>query len=61
VRIGAEERMEAHPPAANLHMPLVEEFVDAVQSGRDPAVDGTAGRAIAVMQDDIYADAPPVR
>jgi predicted dehydrogenase len=61
VRLGAEERSEAHPPAANVHMPLVEEFVDAVRSGRDPAVDGAAGRAIAAIQDEIYADTPPIR
>jgi predicted dehydrogenase len=61
VRIAAEERIESHPPAANLHMPCVEEFVDAVRSGRDPAVDGRTGRAIAAIQDDIYADTPPIR
>jgi predicted dehydrogenase len=58
VRQGAEDSIEAHPPAANVHMPLVEEFVDAVRSGRDPAVDGLAGRAIAALQDSIYADSP---
>jgi len=61
VRTGAGERIEAHPPAANVHVPLVEEFVDAVHSGRDPAVDGAAGRAVALIQDDIYADTPPIR
>ena len=61
VRIGAEASIEAHPPAANVHVPLVEEFVDAVRSGRDPAVDGTSGCAIAAIQDEIYADAPPIR
>jgi predicted dehydrogenase len=61
VRTGVEERLEAHPPAANVHVPLVEEFVDAVRSGRDPVVDGTVGRAIAVIQDEIYADSPGVR
>ena len=61
VRIGSEERIESHPPAANLHAPLVEEFVDAVRSGRDPAVDGRTGRAVAAIQDDIYADPPSVR
>ena len=55
VRVGAEDRVESHPPAANVHVPLVEEFVDAVRNGRDPAVDGAAGRAVAVIQDDIYA------
>ena len=51
---GAECR-ESHPPAANLHRPLIEEFVDAVRSRRDPAVDGRAGRAIAAIEEQIYA------
>ena len=51
------QRLESHPPAANVHVPLVEEFVDAVGSGRDPAVDGAAGRAVAALQDAVYADA----
>ena len=29
-----QEAREAHPPAANLHQPLVEDFVEAVRSGR---------------------------
>ena len=61
IRTGAGEAAEAHPPAMNAHVPLVEDFVDAVRNGRDPAVDGTAGRAIAAIQDEIYADAPPIR
>jgi predicted dehydrogenase len=61
VRSGGTERVESYPPAANVHVPLVEEFVDAVQSGRDPAVDGRAGRAVAVLQDGIYAHTPQVR
>jgi len=61
VRAGGEERYEAHPPAPNVHLPLIEDFVDAVQAGRDPTVDGRVGRAVAVMQDAIYADTPPVR
>jgi predicted dehydrogenase len=61
VHTGGEERLESHPPASNVHVPLVEEFVDAVRSGRDPAVDGTAGRAVAAIQDDVYADARAMR
>jgi predicted dehydrogenase len=61
VRIGSEASGEAHPPADNVHLPLIEEFVDAVTSGRDPAVDGAIGCAIAAIQDEIYADAPPIR
>jgi len=61
VRTGDAERRESHPPASNVHLPLVEEFVDAVQRGRDPTVDGQVGRAVAVIQDEIYADTPAVR
>jgi predicted dehydrogenase len=61
VRAGGEERRESHPPAPNVHVPLVENFVDAVRANRDPTVDGGVGRAVAVIQDDIYADTPPVR
>jgi predicted dehydrogenase len=61
LRTGDEERVESHPPAANVHVPLVEEFVEAVRNDRDPAVDGRAGRAVAVIQDGIYAHTPPVR
>jgi predicted dehydrogenase len=55
VRGGGVDRAESHPPAANVHVPLVEEFADAVGSGRDPAVDGRSGRAIAAVQEAIYA------
>ena len=61
VRTSTGDGLESHPPASNLHLPLVEEFVDAVRSGRDPAVDGRAGRTIAAIQDRIYAGAPPMR
>ncbi len=35
-----QERHEAHPPAANIHQPLVEDFVDALRADRAPQVDG---------------------
>jgi len=55
------DRRESHPPPANVHVPLVEDFVSAVHARREPTVDGSAARAVAVVQDDIYADTPPVR
>jgi predicted dehydrogenase len=58
---GDGQRLESHPPEANVHVPLVEEFVDAVQRGRDPAVDGVVGRTVAAIQDDIYGDATTIR
>jgi predicted dehydrogenase len=52
---GDRERMESHPPAANVHRPLVDDFVEAVLTNREPAVDGPIGRAVAAIEDDIYA------
>ena len=52
---GAGERVESHPPAANLHAPLVEDFVSAVSSNRPPAVTGETGRMVAALEDAIYA------
>jgi len=39
----AHTREERHPPHPNLHQPLIEDFVDAVLTGRDPAVTGEIG------------------
>ena len=61
VRVGGVERTESHPPARNVHTPLVEDFVEAVRTGRAPAVDGHVGRAVAAIQDAIYAVPPSVR
>ena len=56
--VDGAERIESHPPASNVHGPLIEDFVDAVSANRDPAVDGAMGRAVARIEDDIYALAP---
>jgi predicted dehydrogenase len=53
-------RDESHPPPANVHQPLVDDFVDAVRHGREPAVSGAAGRAVAAIVDDIYAAGPRI-
>jgi predicted dehydrogenase len=60
VRAGAE-CVEEHPPAANVHIPLIEDFIDAVRTGREPAVTGATGRAVADIEDAIYAVAPSGR
>jgi len=54
---GDEGRVESHPPAANIHQPLIEDFVAAVRSGREPAVGGDTGREVARLEQEIYADA----
>jgi predicted dehydrogenase len=56
---GGSTRSEAHPPAQNLHAPLVEDFVEALLGGRDPAVGGVTGRAVAAIEAQIYAGSRP--
>lgn len=50
------ERTELHPPAANLHRPLVEDFVGAVLKDRAPLVPGETGLMVASIEDQIYSD-----
>jgi predicted dehydrogenase len=58
---GAEAREESHPPAANVHAPLVDDFVAAVAAGRPPAIPGEVGRAVTAIEDRIYAVSPSIR
>ena len=48
------ERTESHPPNPNFHEPLIADFVDAVINGREPAVDGEAGRYVSKLIEAIY-------
>ena len=48
------ERRETHAPAANLHAPLIEDFVLSVLREREPAVNGELGRAVAALEEAIY-------
>ena len=50
------ERVEAHAPDANLHAPLIRDFVAAVIDEREPAVGGNVGRAVAKVEEEIYAN-----
>jgi predicted dehydrogenase len=61
IRTGDQERVESHPPAANLHRPLVDDFVDAIRMNREPAVTGEIGRMVSAIEDEIYAVAPSGR
>src|SRR5262249_47726769 len=61
VRAAGEERCESHPPPANVHAPLVEDFVTAVRAGRDPTGAGGVGRPIPPVQAPISPAPPPVR
>ena len=47
------ERTEAHPNAANIHQPLIEDFASAVLENRDPVITGEIGRAVAVIEEKI--------
>jgi len=55
IRTSNGERAESHPPAANIHQPLIQDFVEAVLTNRQPGVSGEIGRMIAVLEGEIYA------
>jgi predicted dehydrogenase len=48
------ERYEVHAPHANLHEPLIEDFVKAVLTDREPRVSGEIGRDVAMIEAEIY-------
>ena len=55
VKTRSGERTESHPPHANLHQPLVEDFVEAVLRGHAPEVGGEVGREVQGVMTAIYA------
>ena len=57
IRRGDDEVMESHPPATNIHLPLIEDFADAVLVGREPVVNGEIGRLVAELEERIYSGA----
>lgn len=54
VKTSTGERIEDHPPHANLHQPLIADFVEAVLNDRAPKVDGQRGREVARINEEIY-------
>jgi len=48
------ERIENHPPAANLHEPLIADFVAAIQETRRPRVSGEDGRDVNQVIEQAY-------
>jgi predicted dehydrogenase len=48
------ERLENHPPLQNIHQPLIEDFTNAVMENRNPLVDGSVGRKVSLILDNIY-------
>jgi len=61
VRSDLGERYESHPPDVNIHAPLIRDFVEAVMNDREPAVTGDVGRAVAKIEEAIYANADSKR
>jgi len=53
VRSGVET-IEQHPAAENTHLPLIQQFVDALLDGGRPVVDGIAGRAVNQVLEVVY-------
>jgi predicted dehydrogenase len=54
LRTGSAETIEFHPPPANFHQPLIEDFTDAVLNNREPLITGETGREIARLEEEIY-------
>jgi predicted dehydrogenase len=57
IQTGEVVRIESHPPASNLHQPLIEDFVQAIREDRPPVVTGEIGKAVAEIEASIYASA----
>lgn len=55
VRTVEGDRVETHPPHANLHQPLIDDFSNAVLEGRHPRVDGRVGQKVSEILELIYA------
>ena len=54
IRVGKRSHTESHPPAVNIHQPLINDFTNAVLSDRAPAADGNTGRQISLLMEMIY-------
>ena len=48
------ERCETHSPNSNLHLPLIEDFADAVINDREPSVNHETGKMVAMIEEEIY-------
>lgn len=57
IRTATGEHNENHPPHANLHQPLIENFCTAIRQGQPPAVDGECGRDVSRIVELIYSQA----
>ena len=57
IRSNKGVRTESYPPHPNLHLPLIDEFTEAVLGGREPTVNGSIGRKVAQVLQEIYHSA----
>ncbi len=55
IKTKGAERVESHPPHANIHQPLIEDFTRAVLDDHEPGVGGGVGREVARIEDEIYS------
>ena len=55
IKSSTGEMIESHPPSANFHTPLIQDFADAVLKGSEPLVGGETGRIVARIEQDIYS------
>jgi predicted dehydrogenase len=56
VRSKTDKRTESHPPAPNIHQPLIDDFARAIIDNRPPLVTGETGRAVASVEEEIYSN-----
>ncbi len=56
VRVGLHERQESHPSHANLHLPLIDDFVQAIINNSEPQVTGALSREVARIEAEIYRE-----
>jgi predicted dehydrogenase len=54
IRSGNGGRAESHAPAVNTHQPLIEDFIEAVLTNRQPGVSGEIGRMVTKIEEEIY-------
>ncbi len=54
IKTGDTVTKESHPPAPNFPEPLISDFADAVLRDRQHRVDGTAGREVSRLIEEIY-------
>lgn len=54
VKTAAGERHESHPPDANIQLPSIADFTQAISENREPLVTGEIGREVARIEEEIY-------